>query len=192
MLLINRTDFQDYFLRRMISWICQEIELPIRQIKKVTFKKTRRTFSGRAAGRSFIVRIGCKERYPTDSFIRHGCIHPALADQVEGLVSTTAHELYHLWQFRQCNPNLKKLEPGAIFGETLVLKIFRDNRDELMTKWERQPECKAAKAPPPLTEKRAEKASVDLRKWMKKLKLAQTKVKKYKQKVAYYERTNTS
>ena len=38
MKLINTTDFPDAFLRRMISWVCKELEHPVRKINQAKYR----------------------------------------------------------------------------------------------------------------------------------------------------------
>lgn len=72
----------------------------------------------------------------------------------------------------------------------LVLANFREKRESLMAEWSAEPTYVAADRPPKpsVVERRRAKAVADLSRWMRKLKLAQTKVKKLRQRVAYYER----
>src|SRR4051812_38961938 len=100
MILKNSTDFPDAFLRRMTAWCCKQVQLPVRWLRRATFRNVKRghAFSGLGGGRGIIVRIGGADRYPVAAFPRHGTTHPALADRLEGLISTTAHECYHCRQ----------------------------------------------------------------------------------------------
>ena len=60
----NTTDFDDHFLRRMVSWIVKQHGLPAKRIRRVEFLNTRHAFRGTAyrSGR-MIVRIG-KDTHP--------------------------------------------------------------------------------------------------------------------------------
>lgn len=65
----NTTDFPDYFLRRLVSFCCKELELPVRNVLAAQFTKCRGLYRGRAwwywngTGR-ILVRIGGSEGYP--------------------------------------------------------------------------------------------------------------------------------
>lgn len=73
--------------------------------------------------------------------------------------------------------------------ERPVLAAFREQRDSLLTEWMAAPAERPAKPKATPQEKRAAKASAALDRWQRKAKLAATKIKQYRRKVAYYERT---
>lgn len=195
MKLKNSTDFSEAFLRRMVSWCCRAVGLPVRWLRRATFKKTRTTyrniaFSGLGGGCSIIVRIGSDSAYPVREFIRHGVKHPSHADRVEGLVSTTAHECYHCRQSRdRAWRGRYNDEAAAIQAESVALESFRANRDALMADWSRPVRQKKQVPAISLSAKRAVKALVDLARWERKLAIAKGKVAKYRKRVHYYERS---
>lgn len=197
----NTTDFSSRFLRRMVAWCCREVGLKVRDLRRAKFCKTKFSawrghwpaFSGFGGSGGITVRIGPDDRYPVESFETHGTRHPRLADRVEGLLSTTAHECYHVWQFlNRSFRGARFNEPAAINAETTALEKFRADREALLAAWN-EPIAEAADAPPKpsLTEKRAAKAATDLARWRRKLKLAQTKVKHYTKKVNRYQKQET-
>lgn len=197
MRLSNTLSYSDRFLRRMISWICKEIDLPVKYVWQAEFKRIkncrRESYSGTAFlfERRIAVRLG--EEFPSRAKIRRIGVCEVLADQMEGLVYVTAHELAHLEQYKR---EVGTRGRGYIGGSELntdqiafpVLRTFRAQREVLLAKWNEaqvEPETKPVVS---VVEKRAHKAQVMLEQWTKKLKLAQTKIKKYRTKVRYYER----
>lgn len=74
MKLHNTTDFPDYFLRRMVSWCCREIGLPVRYVQEATFRK-----GGRCHSRG----TGASGHAYLDSHrivVTHGCTEPHFVD----------------------------------------------------------------------------------------------------------------
>ena len=47
MKLKNSTDWPDWFLRRVVSWCCKQLDCPVREIKNVTFRNRSFGMSGR-------------------------------------------------------------------------------------------------------------------------------------------------
>lgn len=195
----NTTDFSETFLRRMIAWCRKESEIPAKAIRLATFRNARRSqhrrsgfvsYSGWADGGrqtgKIRVSIGPDFAFPTKDFTAFGVLHPGYNNRVEALVAITAHELQHLAQFRRGLVS-GNLEPECVWAETRVLKAFRANCLQLFAQWNETPDVKAKPAAS-IVEKRAAKAAAALAQWQRKLKLAQTKVRKYKQRVGYYER----
>jgi hypothetical protein len=175
----------------MVSWVCKQVELPSRSLKSADFgKRSRGCFNGYAWYRSGRIRvvIGPAREYPVEPFHYPGrtnnqFLSPRYADQLEALVGVTAHELQHLH---------RKFETGHGGGERhtrgeerRIHALFVANRDALVAEWSVAP---AVKAKPSVQDKRAAKVQADLDRWQRKLKLAQTKVKKLKRKVAYYDK----
>jgi len=112
---------------------------------------------------------------------------------LDSLVSTTAHELVHLWFYHQVSMTRRGRRSGGSERETCwherqVMKKFRASRDELLTAWGKEPMKRAVKPRVSLQEKRAQAARKKLAEWTRKQRLAATKVKQYKAKVRYYDR----
>jgi hypothetical protein len=204
MKLTNSTSWPDTFLRRMVTWCREQIGLPARCVKAARFGATHRGFSGRAYLQSFRigVRVGCRERFPTH--FRVPGVDAAdewpriLNDREEALVKVTAHELCHLDNYRLGDKTRGRNGCGGSEGWTQrqaekVLFAFRADRERLLAEWSAAAELVAADTPPrpSIVEKRAAKAAADLSRWQRKLRLAQTKVKKLKARVAYYTKRQT-
>jgi hypothetical protein len=194
----NTTDGPDHFLRRATSWVAKQIGLPIRRVREVVVRNRADSASGRAYWSMRVVvsigRTGFPQpayRYPgrtNDAFMI-----PAKADRLEALIGTLAHELTHLRQFDviRWKGAVRKLKrtPGTerptTFEERRVLELFKSQREELLTEWNIAP---PEKVKPSLQEQRRAKALRDLERWQRKLKLAQTKVKQKRRRLAYYDR----
>lgn len=235
MKLVNTLDgFSNKFLRRMVSWCCKEIGMPVRLMRKATFRnRNTRAYSGLGGSREIIASVGRDKHFPLKPDNRPGMQGEIIADRVEALVAITAHELYHVAaqsvsQHRQrtrgkgrwCNSSERRTR----FEEVRVLRLFRQQREELLAAWngagaageEQEPMAMVAGGAPPvrhiefdepvavaagpsqeakraerlavLKEKRAAKAAAMLATWQRRHKAAANKVRKYKQRVRYYEK----
>lgn len=192
MIFKNSTVWPNYFLRRMLSFCCKELGMPVRAIRDVAFRNSRSSWGGSASywrGR-ITVCVGRAEHFPARGY-RHGNGHQnTIADRTECLVWVTAHEAAH------CLQNGTKTRAQGGGGSEIatewhakpVLEKFRAMRDALLAEWNEAPAL-AIKGPAlTLTERRRAKAIADLAKWERKLKLAKTKVKKLKTRVNYYNK----
>ena len=178
------------FLTRMLTWILREFGMTTRDLRFARFKRCTRIFSGLAwpLQREIVVRIDKAERFPYE----HKTANRkdlTLADQVECLVFITAHEVAHVYQ--------RKVRRGVSYGgrerqtdwhALKVLDAFREQRDDLLSDWERPGrESKTVKIVS-IVEQRRAKIEGHLASWQRKLKLAQTKVKLYRKRLRGYER----
>jgi hypothetical protein len=203
MKLTNTTRWPDRFLRRLISWCCRELELPVRQIIGARFGKRRGgRWSGRAFGtRRILVRIGDAVTYPTASVYtqQHGAVVFTADDPHELLIKITAHELAHCkYPPRSSRRGYEQSIDAHAFH---VLRAFREQRAELLALWNAGSVATApagavesaaarqavAKRKPHIVTKRAAKAAADLARWERKFKLAKTKLRKLRARVKYYE-----
>lgn len=216
MKLRNSTDFSDHFLRRMVAWCCREVGLPVASVKRAAFgNRSKGAYSGHAWQSMRIhVSIGPASAYPTAGYLYPGRTSeayraPSLQDRIEGLVAVTAHELTHLRDYsdhrerqrarnellRAGNypqPIVKRRRSGerhTMHEERRVIELFRTQRESLLAAWSEAPPERPAKPQSSVQEKRAAKAQADLERWQRKLRLAQTKCRKLKQRVSYYEKS---
>ncbi len=194
MQLINSTDYPDYFLKRMVSWCCKQLDLPIRCVREAAFRNTAKTWGG-IAYRSYRigVRIGSADHYPTNYRMRSTGKMIGLSDRLEGLLMATAHELAHLMYMRNGNKSRRSGGNGGSEHNTdwqvqQVMQVFRSQRNELVTAWNCPLKECTAKPKLSVRQRRAATAQTYLAKWQRKLKLAKTKIRKYKQRVRYYEK----
>jgi hypothetical protein len=177
----NTTEFADHFLRRMVSWCCKQLGCSPRIIREAWFRNRSDSWtSGHAywAGRGrFVVSSGVKE-----------------SDRQRSLVGVTAHEIFHLFadsqgiRTRRHGRSSGSSERQTNWHQQKVEEAFTANRFALLEAWDATPVEVAAKRQATLQEKRAALAQRNLDRWQRKLKLAQTKVRKCKQRAAYYER----
>lgn len=185
----NTTDYADSFLRRMASWICKEIELPVRQVKVVQvsrYSKGRRGTAYPWRGKVRLM-IGDASKFPKPGFNYRGAMTPDLADRMEGLVEIAAHELLHLLIYHDSGRRRSGREAWIVVQSCRVLDLFRANREALLAEWSVAP-VKELITILSVAEKREAKVLSDLERWTRKLKLAKTKVSKLTAKVRYYER----
>ena len=188
----NRTDWPDYFLQRMLRWVCGQLNYPYHELRRVDFgKRSTCCYSGRAWwGRErILVRIGPPSKFPVPADHRPGYGGMVLVDDVEALVKVTAHEIQHLMQSREKRiadlQRRRKVEFDARWSALMVLTEFRDERAWLMRVWSKPP---VTVSQPTKRECNAAKAAAALDRWQRKLKLAQTKVRKYRAAVRRYEK----
>jgi ABC-type Fe3+-hydroxamate transport system substrate-binding protein len=66
------------------------------------------------------------------------------------------------------------------------LLAFRESRETLLADWLREKPQRPAKPKPSVVDRRAERAAELLAAWERRLKMAKTKVSKYRRKVNYY------
>lgn len=185
MKLKNSTEYPDHFLRRMIAWICRELDMPFRQFQAVSFGNRAKTFSGRYQyARNAVatsISISPELSYPY-SDARH-----KFNDRHDCFVAWTAEVLYAA----HCGANGESV--GVIrnrLGQKKgrqALAAYRENYLALLITWYAAPKAKPTKTKPNIIEQRAAKTAEDLQRWQRKLKLAQTKVRKLKQRANYYQ-----
>lgn len=191
MKLRNSTSYQTWFLRRMVSWCCRELELPTSHVDAAQFTRCAGIFRGRAwwygqtRGR-ILVRI-CDDQpndFPYTGRRNSRSPEYTLADRTEAIVKVTAHELAHLTLRHRNRASKEQNTDGLALA---VLASFRKDRARLLAAWSEAPQ-EREKVIIPLADKRAAKVRADLDRWQRKAKLAQTKIRKLKRRMAYYER----
>ena len=198
MKLINTTDFPNVMLRRMVSWCCRRLDLPARYIREAKFQnRSYGPWSGHCKGRAILVRVGPDRAYPSPSKThRTGTTLGTILDRTEGLVMVTIHELAHSVQQRVRTRTRARGGWGGSEAATdalvfPILEAFRKDRDSLLAEWSRPAGTVEPAVIPmisPVIESRAAKAQAMLDAWERKLKLAKTKVAKYRKRVRYYEK----
>lgn len=242
MKLKNTTSVPDYFLRRMTSWCCKQLGVPVRKIRKITFRNKSGGYSGHCYPASGIIVVSTTpERVPKMSEltqaerVKHQEFskrvgRPELSDpvrlhtskqsgvvcersnsgdlmqkytrtlrhRIDDLVAVTAHEVAHRMQYLE-NSNTRRSrkyntvtsggsERRTVAHERIVKSKFMEQADQLIEQWSVPPQRTSAAARPSRKEKNEQRARAALKRWEKKLKLARTKVRKYKAAVARYER----
>jgi len=189
----NSTPWPEFFLRRMTTWCAQQLDFSTKRVKLAFFRNSRSAWSGGAHWPSAItVCVGSASHFPTNT-VRGD----HFGDREDCLVEVTAHELAHL---AQGSENVHTRRRGGWGGsengtEALarpILAKFKQERAALLPQWLIPPVCALRAAPMPLAKRREAKAKGDLARWQTRLKLAQTKVRKLKTRVRYYERKHTT
>lgn len=203
MKLKNRTAWPDHFLRRLVSWCAKTVGVPVKSIRVAEFgSRTHGAFNGRAwSGGRIRVVIGPTNDFPAEAFLYPGrkteaFRAPAYEDQLEALVGVTAHELEHIRGYiHNHNRAIRKRrivgERHTRHAERTVIEQFRAERTLLLLQWHIPP-TESAKTKLSLTDKRKRKADADMARWLRKLALAKTKVRKLKTRVRYYEKKTQS
>ena len=188
----NSTPYPTHYLRRLTSWTCKQLGLPIKDVREVVFRnRSDKWFSGLSY--STTGRIICS--IPTvvnECRIGTGKRAVAISDKTEGIVWMTAHEAAHRLQKVLARDGRKlsaNKERDADAKAYIVLKRFRENRAELEAAWNKSLATRIASThAPTLQEKRAAKARQMLLQWERKARLAKTKVAKYRKQARYYDK----
>jgi hypothetical protein len=188
----------DVQIRRLISFCCRHLDYSPKKISNCRFRKRESCFSGRAwyGARLFHVYVGGSRHFPTTDVnpgVPKKDNQDILVDPWEALVMVTAHEVAHLeQQSRGCTRRKGNSERITNHRAYKVLKDFRENREDLIDTWARVPKKKKPAEPKPKHEVELERAEKYLKAWSRKYKLAQTKVRKYRQQVRYYEKSTAA
>ena len=101
MYLKNTTDYSDKYLRRVISWCCKQLDMPVRESVKIArFTRCSHAWRGRAwkYHKEILVRIGDEKHFPyTPFYYSTGC--PQWIDtRLQALITVVAHEIVHIRQ----------------------------------------------------------------------------------------------
>jgi len=109
-------------------------------------------------------------------------------DEWELFVAILAHELEHARCFAVARNRTERkrlnFEPRVRATDWRTLLAFRESRETLLADWLRE---KPQRPKTSVVERRAERAGELLASWERRLKLAKTKVAKYRRKVKYYQ-----
>ena len=115
------------------------------------------------------------------------------------MLRVTAHECAHVMlalhgktaKVQQPIHRRKLIDGGSerqtCWHEEQAMKAFAENRETLLAAWNEAPTV-IERPVVSVQERRADKTEADLARWLRKLKLAQTKVRKLKIRARYYER----
>jgi hypothetical protein len=203
MKLKNSTDWPDHFLRRMVSWCCKELDIPVRTIKEAVFRNRSHNFSGHAyPWRKRIVVSCAAQLVPVPPNHERKYHKLGFEDAVDCLVAVAGHEIYHVaaehvpehkQRSRRFGRSAGSSEKATCHAEYKVQAAFRAQRESLLAAWS-EPTTKDLTVKPKAStvERRAAKAATDLARWERKLKLAKTKVATYRRRVRYYEKRSTA
>ena len=141
----NTTDYSDKFLRRMLSWCCKELDMPIRKtVRSVSFANTKNAWSGCAwySGK-IAIRIGSEKHFPYRPFYYRTNEPNWLNTRLQALVIVTSHEIAHLRQTQ--SPALRQQHGKRVacrekHAQRLalnVLIVFLPLESELTQHWQK-------------------------------------------------------
>lgn len=194
MKLINTTDYSDVFLRRMVSWCCRQIGLPVAKVRKVTFRNRKHGISGHCWSEAGD--LVCSVSRAGTWFT--GTQQVSQRDRIAMLVDIVAHELAHRLLFVERSMTRKSRRYGTVsrggseqqanWFEKQVAKAFEADREALVAAWEKPRAVREAKPVLSVQDTRRERAEANMVRWQRKLKFAQNKVAKYRRQVRYYEK----
>ena len=189
--------FPDHLVRRCVSWIAKQLGATTRGLTIIVGPKQRahRGYSGWYRHRLLQVEAYVGEQIAYPICVGHNR-HEAgwtAAEPAELLVYLLAHELTHAAAYREAFPDRQRLrflnhEPRVRSSGYRVMLAFRKDRDRLLAAWNAAPTPRPVVPVPSAAEMRAARAARLLAQWERRLKLATTKVRKYRQRAARLER----
>ena len=171
-------DYDRFFLRKMLGWICKEVEVNFKKINVVEFKSDAKGRDWRCnykkgSRKHFVICLDLAQmKFPYE----YGSKKIRLSDAVELMVYFSA------WMISNSG------SMTARSAAKITLESFRKNRDKLFYDWTKPEKVREVKPALTLVEKRKQRVEEVLKVWEKKLALAKTKVAKYKRKLQYYNR----
>ena len=197
-------------VKRVVAWAAKQIGLEAKHAKPLTvevgYRKSypRNGWNGWYRHREKIVQVFLpfeKKHYPANlaRTIEERKAGWEARDEWELFVSLLSHELEHARSFAVAKSwaDRKRLnqETRVRAVDHRVLEAFRASRDALLAEWVvPEPLRPLAEVVTPtlrpkrsFVEQRAERAEELLADWERRLKLAKTKVSKYRRKVKYYQ-----
>jgi len=200
--IVNTTDYPkipDYVVRRMVGWICRELEIRVRHVRTFRLRNRNDGFnSGRcwmwrgeilvSVGRVIVTQPGpgtMKSRERKWGRGKHWWVDAeGLRRRVRNAVWVFAHELAHLKLYLEQTNKNGRCERGTDWFAKRVKTTFESNADALLDQWLAEPKRRAAASSP--VDPDAQRAAADaalLKQWERKQKTANTKVKKYRARV---------
>lgn len=199
MKITNTTDFHDMFLRRMIGWVCRQVGYPVSQVTEAVFRnRSDSSYSGRAFlnQRRIVVSVRMSMTDARRALVSQQHAEQWAVGRINDLLTVTSHEIIHLWMCQERIGTRRSrrygtTSPGGserhVEGYTArVVAAFDARRDELIAAW--TPVPRPTKPTQSLSDRRRAKVEAALARWQRKLKLAQTKIRKLKAKARYYDR----
>lgn len=203
-IITTHPEFPSHMVRRAVAWIAGEIGLRRRQrltIKVGYRQRAKHGWQGwyRHGSRSVEVWIGRDQTFPVGIGHNREEAGRTADDVIELFVRVLAHELEHARAYQTASRNStngRRLnsEPRVRFIDYRVLQAFRQRRAELLAEWTAAPvvTMRPARVQPTAVERRASRAVELLAAWERRLRLAKTKVAKYRRRVTYYARAATA
>lgn len=201
----KHSGYPEHVIRRATVWAAKQIGLESKHRKtltievgycRTTWRRDGDTWRGLYRHRERLVRVnlGRDICYPTPAGHNKSEADRYANDEWEVFVKLLAHELEHAraYAVAQTWEERARLnhEPRVRAIDWRTLLAFRERRDELLAEWCRVPVKRpvVTRPKPSVVERRAERAAVLLSQWERRMRLAKTKVAKYRRRVAYYEK----
>lgn len=196
-------NYPRHVVRRATAWVAKQIGLESKHRKPLTIEvgyrksawyKDGDTWGGwyRHGERRVQVLLGRNVRYPTPAGHNRSEADRFANDEWEVFVKLLAHELEHARCYavsRSWDERARlNHEPRVRAIDWRVLLAFRECRETLLAEWTQPVADRPAKPKPSVVDRRAERAAKLLADWERRLKMAKTKVTKYRRKVSYYSK----
>lgn len=193
--------YPPHVVRRASRWAAKQIGLDGKVLRTLTvevgYRKSARWKNGDTWGgwykhskRLVQVLLGRNVSYPTPAGHNRSEADRFANDEWELFVKLLAHELEHAraYSVAQTWEERARLnhEPRVRSVDWRTLLAFREARETLLADWLRERPQRPAKPKPSIVDRRAARAAQLLAAWERRLKMAKTKVRKYRRKVNYY------
>jgi len=195
--------YPSHVVRRAANWAAKHLGMEAKVLRTLTVEVGyRKSQSGLGWGgwyrhsQRIVQVLLCRDRaadeYPTS--MAHNSEERSAGrdvhDEWELFVAILAHELEHArcyavarnWEERARLNH----EPRVRAVDWRALLAFREARETLLADWLREKPQRPAKPKPSVVDRRAARAAELLAEWEHRLKMAKTKVSKYRRKVNYY------
>lgn len=194
-------NYPSHVVRRATAWAAKQIGLEARHRKPLTievgycattYRRGGDTWRGiyRHSEKLVRVNLGRDIRYPTPAGHNRSEADRFANDEWEVFVKLLAHELEHARAYAVSKTWDERArlnhEPRVRAIDWRVLLAFRESRETLLAEWTQPVAERPSKPRPSVVDRRAERAAKLLADWERRLKVAKTKVTKYRRKVAYY------
>jgi hypothetical protein len=202
-LVTKHPGYPAHVVRRAARWAAKHLGMEAKVLRTLTVEVGyRKSQSGLGwggwyrHGQRLVQVLLCRDRaadeYPTS--MAHNAEERSAGrdvhDEWELFVAILAHELEHArcyavarnWEERARLNH----EPRVRAVDWRALLAFRESRETLLADWLREKPQRPAKPKPSVVDRRAARAAELLAAWERRLKMAKTKVGKYRRKVNYY------
>lgn len=196
-------NYPRHVVRRATAWAAKQIGLEGKHRKSLTIEvgycpttihRDGDTWRGiyRHSERLVRVNLGRNIVYPTSVGHNRSEEGRHANDEWEVFVHLLAHELEHArcYAVSRSWDEWARLnhEPRVRAVDWRVLLAFREAREKLLAEWTQPVDERPEKPKPSVVDRRAERAAKLLADWERRLKMAKTKVTKYRRKVSYYSK----
>jgi hypothetical protein len=196
-------------IRRAVAWTAKQIGLEAKHAKRLTIEVGYRRcrmglgWGGWYGHRERLVQVLLPRDRDHDDWptsMAHNAEEKLAGrdahDEWELFVAILAHELEHARCFaiarNQTERKRLNFEPRVRATDWRTLLAFRESRETLLADWLREKPQRQTRPKKSVVEQRAARAEELLADWERRLKLAKTKVSKYRRKVKYYQKRGSN